>query len=246
MCKNKKQKLIRGLIISFSVIILLFLVFIIYVSDYYRADEVSLEAYTSEFTIDKKTLEKRITAYVPSSYDTGFIFYPGGKVESTAYEALMYKLASLGILCVLVEMPFNLAVFDINKASDVFDYYPNISNWYIGGHSLGGSMAASFIDKKSDKLSGLILLGSYSTADLTDDAIEVLSIYGSCDKVLNIEKYNKNKENLPSNFTEVIIEGGCHSYFGMYGNQKGDGIPSITVEEQISITTSSIFKFIIE
>ena len=46
-----------------------------------------------------------------------------------------------------------------------------------------------------------------------------------------------------TDFNEVIIECGCHSYFGMYGAQDGDGVPTITVEEQLSITAKEIMKF---
>ncbi len=244
MFKNKKNRLFKGLIITFSIIFVFIIIFVIYVSDYYHADELVIEAYTKDFNVEKKINKKGITSYIPESYDTGFIFYPGGKVESTSYEALIYDLASKGILCILIDMPFNLAVFGINKADDVFDYYPNIDKWYIGGHSLGGSMAASYLDKNSSRFNGLILLGSYSTYDLTDNNIEVLSIYGSFDNVLNKDKYNENKDNLPDGYKEVIIEGGCHAYFGMYGNQKGDGTPTITAFEQISLTSDYIFDFV--
>ena len=104
-------------------------------------------------------------------------------------------------------------------------------------------MAASYLADNTDKLDGLILLGSYSTADISESDVSVLSIYGSEDGVMNREKYDKNKEKLPSDFKEVIIEGGCHAYFGMYGEQDGDGKTVITPEEQIIITAEEIFNF---
>ena len=183
--------------------------------------------------------------FEPEGATKGFIFYPGGKVEYTAYIPLMQACAENGILCVIVEMPFNLAVFDINAADGIQKEYPQIENWYIGGHSLGGSMAASYLEKHTNEYEGLILLGSYSTADLSDDELEVLSIYGSEDQVLNREKYNDNISNLPKNFKEIVIEGGCHAYFGMYGAQDGDGTPSITNEEQIQQTVEYIAQMIL-
>ena len=101
-------------------------------------------------------------------------------------------------------------------------------------------MAASYLETHANDYQGLILLGSYSTADLTTTELEVLSIYGSEDTVLNKEKYDANKNNLPSDFSEIILEGGCHAYFGMYGAQEGDGKPNITNEEQIQLTTKAI------
>ena len=85
-----------------------------------------------------------------------------------------------------------------------------------------------------DEYEGLILLGSYSTADLSDTDLDVLSIYGSEDKVLNREKYEENKSNLPDDFSEVVIEGGCHAYFGMYGAQDGDGTPTIQTTSRLA------------
>ena len=140
-------------------------------------------------------------------------------------------------------MPFNLAIFNINAADNIIESYSNINHWYIGGHSLGGAMASSFA-LKNDDIDGLILLGAYSTGDLSNKNIEVLSIYGSEDKVLNKEKYNECKANLPSDYQEIILEGGCHSYFGMYGMQDGDGIPSLTNEEQLNLTSTYIKEFI--
>ena len=170
------------------------------------------------------------------------IFYPGGKVEYTAYVPLMQACAEKGILCVLVEMPFNLAVLDVNAADGIQREYPEIEDWYIGGHSLGGSMAASYLARHTEDYEGLILLGSYSTADLSDTDLDVLSVFGSEDQVMNREKYDENKSNLPTAFTETVIDGGCHAYFGMYGAQEGDGTPTITNEEQIRITVENIVK----
>ena len=106
-------------------------------------------------------------------------------------------------------------------------------------------MAASYLEKHTDEYEGLILLGSYSTADLSDDELEVLSIYGSEDQVLNREKYNDNISNLPKDFKEIVIEGGCHAYFGMYGAQDGDGAPSISNAEQILQTAEYIAQMIL-
>ena len=58
------------------------------------------------------------------------------------------------------------------------------------------------------------------------------------------DEYEKNRINLPAGYVEKIIEGGCHAYFGDYGFQKGDGNPSISMNEQISITADLIKEFI--
>ena len=243
--KDKKKRKIFIVLSSVVLSLLLIIgVFAIYVSDYYHADIDKINEFDSIKNTTYQVLEDDTIVFDVENATTGVIFYPGGKVDYKAYLPLMASLAEEGILSVLVEMPFNLAVFDMNAADDIIDKYYNIESWYIAGHSLGGSMAASYLDKNHEKFDGLILLGSYSTADLSSTNLKVLSIYGSEDKVLNLTKYNECKTNMPSNFEEHIIEGGCHAYFGVYGPQDKDGIPSISNEEQISNTVNLIIIFL--
>lgn len=216
----------------------------IYLSDYYKADMAAVEAFVTENEVPYRVIEGDDIVFKPENCRAGLIFYPGGKVEYTAYLPLMESCADKGILCVLVKMPFNLAVLDPNAAEGIAEKYPEIEDWYIAGHSLGGSMAASYLAKNAEDFKGLILLGSYSTADLSDTELKALSVFGSEDKVMNREKYDKNLKNLPSDMTEIIIEGGCHAYFGMYGRQAGDGEPKISADEQIRLTAKYISEFI--
>lgn len=213
-----------------------------YVGDYYSADQNAIELFAPMNAVSTELLEDGALVFKPENATKGFIFYPGGKVESTAYQPLMAACAQQGILCILVEMPFNLAVLDINAADGKQEQYHKIEKWYIGGHSLGGSMAATYLADHIDDYDGLILLGSYATVDLSETGLGVLSVYGSEDKVMNRVKYDENKLNLPDALVEVVIEGGCHAYFGMYGAQEGDGNPTISNEEQILLTAQYIFE----
>lgn len=242
---TRKKKISRKILIiiaAFAVCIAAACV--VYVNDYYHADEEAIAAFAVPEGIESYTDDEGNMVFEPAEADAGFIFYPGGKVEYSAYAPLMQQLASEGVLCVLVEMPFNLAVMDINAADGIPQQYPDIESWYIGGHSLGGSMAAAYLEENADDFDGLVLLGSYSTTDLTSTGLEVISVYGSEDGVLDMEKYNENKANLPDDYKEVVIDGGCHAYFGSYGPQEGDGKPSITGEEQIDITVNAITEVI--
>ena len=216
----------------------------VYLGDGYEADDRAIASFLPQGSTWKEEPNGNIV-FEPDGATTGLIFYPGGKVEHSAYIPLMQACAEKGILCIIAEMPFNLAVFDINAADGIQKEYPQIENWYIGGHSLGGSMAASYVEKHTDEYEGLILLGSYSTTDLSDVGLDVLSIYGSEDHVLNREKYNDNIRNLPKDYKEIVIEGGCHAYFGMYGAQEGDGTPSISNTEQILQTAEYIAQMIL-
>ena len=238
-----KNKFIRLILAG---VIILFLACGIYLSDYYHADTDAIEAFAVEHSVEMRSDAEGNLVFEPERATAGFIFYPGGKVEYMAYIPLMKALASEGILGVLVEMPFHLAVLDIKAAEGIREQYPQIEHWYIGGHSLGGSMAAAYLAEEADDFEGLILLGSYSATDLSETELSVVSIYGSEDLVMNREKYEENKANLPDEFSEVILDGGCHAYFGMYGAQEGDGTPEISNEEQIALTVDAISEMVLD
>ena len=104
-------------------------------------------------------------------------------------------------------------------------------------------MAANYAAAHSEDYDGLILLAAYSTKDLSQMSLRVLSIYGSEDGVLNRDAYKKNWANLPADTTEVVLDGGCHAQFGSYGPQDGDGTPTISGEEQIKQTAEAITAF---
>ena len=223
-----------------AVLLVICIGFAVYVGDYYHADEAAVQAMAPADNLSVSRIGADTIVFAPAVPQAGLIFYPGGKVEYTAYAPLMRSCAEKGILCVLVKMPCNLAVLDMNAADGIAEQYPDIDRWYIGGHSLGGAMAAAYAADHSGELDGLILLAAYSTKDLKDSGLDVLSVYGSEDQVLNREKYEEYQENLPSGTTEIIIEGGCHAGFGSYGPQKDDGTPMITGEEQVMRTASEI------
>ena len=209
--------------------------FFVYVSNYYHA----LDYEVANVNV---TEENNYTIYGDSNSEVGFIFYPGGKVEAAAYEPILSELAEKGICCVLVEMPCNLAVFDSDAAGSVMSDFPKIDNWYIGGHSLGGAMAASFAAGNQEDFKGVVLLAAYPTDELE---IPVLSIYGSEDGVLNKEKY-KNSIGLAQDLTEIVIDGGNHAQFGNYGDQSGDGEAKISKEDQWNQTADKIIEFILK
>lgn len=217
---------------------------VIYLNDYYCADAAALKALESGDEVKVEWIDDNGIAFLPKEPDAGLIFYPGGKVEFTSYAPLLRSLAEEGVLCVLIKMPCNLAVLDIDAAEGIQERFPDTRNWYIGGHSLGGAMAAGYVSGHVDQYKGLILLAAYSTKDISKSGLQVLSVYGSEDGVLNIEKYTDNRANLPADMEEHIIEGGCHAQFGSYGKQEGDGEPGISSEEQWKVTVQYIVGLI--
>ena len=232
--KHKKK-----LIAIASVLAVLVAAFAIYVGIYYHADDAAVTAYVDA---------SGVTVTETASYFTvgdenakrGMIFYPGAKVEARAYVPLAIELAKEGIFTVVVKMPFNISFFDINAANRVIRKYDSVGRWFVGGHSQGGSMAAIYAKNHQQKVAGVVLLGAYSTADLSGTNLSAFVAYGSNDGVLNMDKYEKNLKNLPTKTSYLVIDGGNHAGFGMYGEQKRDGVATISTEEQISLTAEMI------
>ena len=77
-------------------------------------------------------------------------------------------------------MPLNLAVFGTGKADAVIKAYPDIKHWAIGGHSLGGAMAAGFAHNHPDAIDGLVFWAAYpaSNNSLAGSNLKVTSISG--------------------------------------------------------------------
>lgn len=165
---------------------------------------------------------------------TGLILYPGGRVDERAYAPAAHALAAQGYLVVLVPMPLNFAVFAPDRAAEVVAAFPAIQQWAIGGHSLGGAMAAQFAHDHPDLIDGLALWASYPPggASLAEQPLAVVSIFGMRDGVAQPEDIDASRGLLPPATAWVAIEGGNHAQFGWYGSQGGDLEATISREEQ--------------
>lgn len=215
-----------------------------YVNDYYHSDETAKNCMEGNTLVEVKNIDDGLYIDGPGDQNA-LIFYPGAKVEYTAYLPLLSKLAEQGVDSFLIKMPCNLAFLGKNKAEDIMNGY-DYSGWYLSGHSLGGAMAAIYAANHLDKLEGLVLLAAYSTKELKAEAFSVLSLYGSEDGVLNMEKVEQGRTYMPSDYTEICIDGGNHAQFGNYGAQKGDREAEISWEDQQNQTVEAICKMIQE
>ena len=228
---RRKKWLLAGGIVLLVVAILAGAVFW-YVSDYYRADDIALEVLARDNTI---TVQDNLTVLSPTyPTDTAIIFYPGAKVEAEAYLPLLDQIRQTGVTCILVHMPFHMAIFDANAAEEVMAQFPEIQHWYMAGHSMGGAMASQFAAEHPDQVDGLILMGAYIYGDYPDE--DTLTIYGSLNQ--SVEDHIDYTENI------VEIEGGNHTQFGNYGPQKGDLPAAISAEEQQKQTVEAIEAFL--
>lgn len=180
---------------------------------------------------------------------TGLIFYPGGKVDYRAYSPIARRLAARGYLVVLADMPLHLAVFNPERATPFIIKYPEIMTWAVGGHSLGGAMAARYVYNHPDLdsvLRGLVLLAAYpaDTDNLSNRPVSVLSISASEDGLATADKIEASRPILPANARFVEIPGGNHSGFGSYGAQSGDKLATISQEEQWRIVVDETAAFL--
>jgi len=217
------------LVIPVIVIAALCIAFLAYTEQYYHAEESAYAALKSDESVIVTQTEYGWLFDGPSETDA-FIFYPGGKVEETAYAPLLHRLAKQGMDVSLVRMPFRLAVLGVNKADQVMEQH-DYERWYIGGHSLGGAMAASYAATHSSQLSGVFMLAAYPSKSL-DGISKAVIIYGSEDGVLNRTRLEEANRYLPNSSEIYVIEGGNHAQFGNYGRQAGDGNAAVSSEEQ--------------
>lgn len=164
---------------------------------------------------------------------TGLIFYPGGRVPPEAYAPPARAMAEAGYVVVVPSMPFGLAVLDANAASAIIDAHPEVERWVVGGHSLGGAMAAQYAGG-NEAVDGLVLWAAYppGSTDLSEAGIAATSISGSEDGLTTADQIEASRTQLPADTAFIEIAGGNHAGFGWYGEQEGDGLASISREEQ--------------
>jgi hypothetical protein len=175
----------------------------------------------------------------------GFVFYPGARVPVRAYAPNALAIAERGYEVFLVKMPLNLAVLASGRAGKVISGLGEVDNWAVGGHSMGGAMAAKFVSETDLDVSGLVLWASYPPEGAEfDPGLGVLSITASEDEIIDDEKLNRAREQLPEGTEFVEIAGGNHGQFGWYGFQSGDGEAKITRENQVETVVRETTDFL--
>jgi len=178
--------------------------------------------------------DRPITFTPVDATSTGLIIYPGAFVEPHSYAPAAHALATDGAFVAIVPMPFSLAIFGSNRADGVIEDHPEVTDWVIAGHSLGGVMAARYTSNHPEAIDGLALWASYTEdgVDLSSWNGETTSIFGTLDGLTTVADIEDSRARLPSSTAFVAIEGGNHAYFGWYGDQRGDNPATITREDQ--------------
>ncbi len=225
-----------------AVVILLVLVtvgFVVWASNPLAPMAEAQAALTSDAQVEVETDQWLVFEPENQTPMTGFIFYPGGHVDASAYAPYMHAIADQGYLAVIVPMPLSLAIFGVDQAAAVIKNFPAIQHWAIGGHSLGGSMAARFIQSNPSLVEGLVFWASYPDINLSAESIAVTSIYGTRDGVANLDTIKNSATLLPAATIFLAIDGGNHAQFGWYGDQPGDNPADISREDQQAQTVQA-------
>ena len=240
------KRFLRIIGIGFLIILALGMVsFFVWAETPYQPEARALETINSSATENDQNW--LIFSPEKSNPTTGFVFYPGGRVDYRAYAPQAEAIAKAGFKVVIVSMPLNFAFLGANRADDVISAFPDIDTWAVGGHSLGGAMAAEYVKAPPASVEGLILWAAYpaDSNDRSEINVEVLSIYASNDKVASLNEIQASKALLPEDSVFVEIEGGNHAGFGWYGPQNGDGdlqISKIDQQEQIVAATVTFLQ----
>jgi len=216
-------------LLAFSVVI-----FLVWVSIVQRPMREAIAALGSDAHVSVETEPWLVFRPAGQEPAVGLILYPGARTDHSSYAPVARAIAAEGYLVAVVEMPLNLAIFGAERAKGVIDAFPNIQHWAVGGHSLGGTMAAQFAHRHPDLVQGLVLWASYpANADnLSTSALQVLSISGTQDALTTAENIEASRARLPADTRFVAIEGANHAQFGWYGEQYGDHEATISRDAQ--------------
>jgi pimeloyl-ACP methyl ester carboxylesterase len=209
-----------------------------------NADDHALAAMEPDYKSSVTDGDNIVIAPGSNVPQTGIIFYPGGRCDSRAYVPVLRPLAATGSVVVIPNMPLRLAVLDANRADKIMAAYPDIKRWIIGGHSMGGAMAAAWVYKNPGKVKSLFFLASYPSSmhAMPDSDLPVAMIYGTHDIITRKSEFEASCERLPKHSEFIAIEGGDHYQFGSFGNVAVTA--TISPDEQQKQTISALQSFV--
>lgn len=173
---------------------------------------------------------------------TGVAFIPGALVDPRAYIPILTPLVEAGHPVFIAKPPLGIAFLAPSLLPRARIANPQVTDWVVAGHSLGGAVGSQQADQ--DAAAGLILLGSYPINDLSGSVLKVLSISGSNDALTTPADVAGSRDDLPPNATFVVIDGGIHAYFGDYGEQAGDGTAEVSREQAQAETIEAMLAFL--
>lgn len=238
---KKSTKIIIYIILS--ILVAAAFIFYIWSQQTYKPSKELHQLVTAK---DYKTIHDSYVFEPKEASDIGIILYAGAKVEPLSYGYLAKSLAEKGYFVAIPNLTMNMSIFDRTAAKPLMNNFTNIDRWVIGGHSLGGVSAASFIQKHPENVAGLLLLASYpsNSVDFSTTTLPTLSIYAENDGVSPPKDILAKQSSLSSTAILHEIAGGNHAGFGMYGAQSDDGVATISNLQQQNQIISQTLKWL--
>lgn len=208
----------------------------------FSASPGAIDALRGDSAVSVENASTRITVTPTNGeYTTGLIFQPGARVDPRAYVPILSDLAEQGYLVVIVKQPFDIGFAAVNDPAGVIEDHPEIDQWAVGGHSLGGVAASTSAEDRDSGIAGLLLWASYPLGSLADTDVVVTSVSATEDGLATPSDIEASRVDLPADTTYVPVEGAVHAFFGDYGEQPGDGMPTVTrAQAQQQIVDASV------
>jgi len=224
--RRRHPRLRIALVAGFSVIVLVVVGFVVMAQITYPAEREPVQQLAADPAVHTSwSYGDVVMTPTGDSNGAGLVFLAGAKVDPLAYADKLSGLVEAGTTVVIVRPVLNFAIFEFRPFSAFTALAPDVSDWFVGGHSLGGVKACQYAS--DDAVSGLVLFGSYCAGDIADLGKPVLSISASNDGLSTPAKIEASKAELPSDTEFVVIDGANHAQFGDYGLQPGDGTSTI-------------------
>ncbi|MDH6238149.1 alpha/beta hydrolase [Cryobacterium sp. CG_9.6] len=242
---RQKHRVVRGILAGASLAVIALLGWLVPAS----AEQPALSAMNSDAAVTvTETADRIVLTPTQTPSTVGVFFQPGARVDARAYAAVLKPLAEAGHTVIIPKQPLGIAFLATQAFTATRDTVPAVTQWVLGGHSLGGTVAAidadAYANDASEPAVGLLFYASYPATDLSAMPAEVLSISGSTDGLATVDKIAASKTDLPADSTFLVIEGGNHAYFGDYGAQRGDGEPTISHDAQRTQISEASVAFV--
>ena len=171
----------------------------------------------------------------------GVLFYGGALVDPRAYSPVAKTLSDRYGFAVSIPIFAKDVAYspscDSGRLALAAAAFPDIEQWVLAGHSLGGVAAsidlwAALSNNETDNISGIAFMASYISQDLgcglidfSDTEIPTASVSASLDLIVDQEDLVNASVLLPANYTfSMDILGGNHAQFGSYDNSEREAI----------------------
>lgn len=217
----------------------------------YPLNDLVLTALESSDSVVVARDEKLVTftpTHNPKSL--GYVFLPGGNVAFETYAPLVRRIAETGVFVAIPKVLFNLAIADQNAPDRVLDVYGDqYENWFVGGHSLGATVACFYAKEKysTTKMKGLILFDGFATKGKTlyDFPLQMLSVESGIKSSKKWNAFQDAEQYNPKDTEYYVVQGGNHRQFGDYGEvQPFDTVATITRKEEQDIAATAVIEYL--